>query len=68
MNDNISVLPVNSFLAQLPTKVRTGNMQETFAFQYWIEFIATTAFTVSGITKAARHEFDAVSVYLSFLD
>jgi uncharacterized membrane protein YeiH len=38
-------------------------MQETFAFQYWIEFIATTAFAVSGITKAARHEFDAVGVF-----
>jgi uncharacterized membrane protein YeiH len=38
-------------------------MQEAFAFQYWVEFIAATAFAASGITKAARHEFDAVGVF-----
>lgn len=38
-------------------------MQGLFPFQYWVEFVATTAFAVSGITQAARRGFDAVGVF-----
>ena len=38
-------------------------MQGLFPFQYWIEFVATTAFAVSGITQAARRGFDVVGVF-----
>lgn len=34
-----------------------------FPFQYWVEFVATTAFALSGITQAARRDFDVVGVF-----
>lgn len=38
-------------------------MQDLFPFQYWVEFIATIAFAISGITQAARRGFDVVGVF-----
>ena len=38
-------------------------MHEVFTFQYWIEFIAITAFAVSGVTKGIRHQLDAIGVF-----